>query len=45
MDFTHVKYERNLIADTMVFVRTRKWTPDYDPHRTISDTRHEYGLA
>jgi hypothetical protein len=32
MDFTHVRVERNLIADSMLLVVTRKWTPDYDPY-------------
>lgn len=32
MNFTHVKVERNLIGDSVLFVQTRKWTPDYDPY-------------
>jgi len=32
LDFAHVKVERNLVADSMLYVKTRKWTPDYDPY-------------
>ncbi len=32
MNFTHVKVERNLIGDSVLFVQARKWTPDYDPY-------------
>jgi parallel beta-helix repeat protein len=32
MDFSHVRVENNVIADSMVLVITRKWTPDYDPY-------------
>jgi parallel beta-helix repeat protein len=32
MDFTHVRVENNVIADTMLLVLTRKWSQDYDPY-------------
>lgn len=32
MDFTHVRVEKNLIADSMLMVVTRKWYPDFDPY-------------
>ena len=32
MQLSDVKLERNLIGDTMLLVKTRKWTPDYDPY-------------
>jgi hypothetical protein len=32
MDFTHVRVEKNLVADSMLLVLTRKWYPDFDPY-------------
>jgi len=32
MDFSRVRVEQNVIADTMLLVLTRRWTPDYDPY-------------
>ena len=32
MDFTHVRVENNVVADSTLLVFARKWTPDYDPY-------------
>lgn len=32
LDFTHVRVESNVVADSLVLVFTRRWTPDYDPY-------------
>jgi parallel beta-helix repeat protein len=32
LNFTHVKVEKNVVADTMLLVQTRKWYPDFDPY-------------
>jgi hypothetical protein len=32
MTFSHISVENNVIADTMLLVYTKKWTPDYDPY-------------
>jgi hypothetical protein len=32
MDFTHVRVENNVIADSMILVQTRKWYQDFDPY-------------
>jgi hypothetical protein len=32
MDFTRVRVENNVVADSLLLVLTRKWYPDYDPY-------------
>jgi hypothetical protein len=32
MDFTHVRVENNVVADSMLLVYTRKWYPNFDPY-------------
>jgi parallel beta-helix repeat protein len=32
MNFSHVKVESNVVADSMLLVKTRKWYPDFDPY-------------
>jgi hypothetical protein len=32
MDFTDVRVEKNVVADSMLLVLTRKWFPEYDPY-------------
>jgi parallel beta-helix repeat protein len=32
MTFGQVQVEKNVIADSVILVYTRKWTPDYDPY-------------
>ena len=32
MNFTHVRVESNVIADSMILVQTRKWYQDFDPY-------------
>ena len=32
LDFSQVRVERNVIADSTLLVATKAWTPDYDPY-------------
>jgi parallel beta-helix repeat protein len=32
LNFTYMKVEKNVVADTMLLVQTRKWYPDFDPY-------------
>jgi hypothetical protein len=32
MNFTQVRVENNVVADSMLLVFTRKWFPEYDPY-------------
>jgi parallel beta-helix repeat protein len=48
LDFTRVRVEKNVVADTMLLVFTRKWYPEYDPYHigyAAEFSRSDAGMA
>ena len=43
LGLTHAIVEKNLIADSVVLVLTKKWTPDYDPYNIGYSAVYRFG--
>ncbi len=40
MDLSRIRVENNVVGDSMVLVRTKHWTPDYDPYHIGYSSTH-----
>jgi len=43
MNFSQVSVENNVVADSLLLVYTKKWTPDYDPYHIGYASTHDRG--